>query len=183
MSLGPASRVTPIVCHHALQSWRDMASDKQRQYIDAAEEERHDRLRCMASKQMRLIVKLATLRTSLTHRETSADLPLYLNQCSLIMCDLLRFDRMFWGPGFTVSSATSLIPDGGFKIMAPKASSIAVLQEISNHTPTHTKPTWINNIVYNRASYSTSMFKVTDHPIGYSETINYYVLSHASQNP
>ena len=35
----------------------------------------------------------------------------------------------------------------------------------------------------NASSYAGSVFKVTDHLIGHYETINYYVLSHASQKP
>ena len=160
-----------------------MGSHQKQQYNDAAEEERLDQIECIDARKMKLIMKLAALRTSLTCSDNSSDQPLRLSQCSILQQDLRRFDRMYWQPGFSCSAALSLVPDGGFQIMAPNASSIAVLEAISILQLTRTRPTWINNIVWNRDSYAGSVFKITDHPIGQYATINYYVLSHASQQP
>ena len=148
--LGSHSLVLPFVNHQASLSWRDMGSDRKQQYNDQAEDERLDQIECIDARKMKLIIKLAALRTSLTCSDNFSDQPLRLSQCSMIMQDLHRFDRMHWAPGFTCSAAISLIPDGGFKIMAPNASSIAVLEAISIHELTRTRPTWINNIVWNR---------------------------------
>ena len=77
--LGSHSLVLPFVNHQASLSWRDMGSDRKQQYNDQAEDERLDQFECSEARKMKLIIKLAALRTSLTGSDNFSDQPLRLS--------------------------------------------------------------------------------------------------------